>query len=90
MFYVFRDLQKQCINKYNSEILNVRFADNKYISFAAFKRKWFERFAKEREIVKNVVLVYAGMLSEPILKVGMLIQLQLLKITTHWVVTMLL
>lgn len=53
MFYVFRDLQKQCINKYNPEILNVRFADNKYISFAAFKRKWFERFAKEREIVKK-------------------------------------
>ena len=53
MFYVFKDLLKKCIQDYDKEILETKFSDEKYISFAVFKKKWSERFGKDRDAVKN-------------------------------------
>lgn len=53
MFYVFKKLVKNCISKYNQEILQSRFSDDMYISFAIFKRKWNQRFGKDRDAIKN-------------------------------------
>lgn len=53
VFYVFKDLLKSCINKHNSDLLSYRFSEQQYISFAVFKRKWMERFSKDRDVLKN-------------------------------------
>ena len=53
MFYVFKNLVKNCIGKYDKEILQKRFSDDMYISFAVFKRMWNQRFGKDRDAIKN-------------------------------------
>ena len=53
MFYVFKTLLKNCIEKYQPEILKSRFSESNYISFAVFKRKWMEKFGKDREALRK-------------------------------------
>lgn len=53
MFFVFEDLVKNCIRKYDVEYLNSHFTTQNYISFAKFNSKWHLKFGNSREANKK-------------------------------------
>ena len=49
VFHVFQQLVRKCIDENVPDVLQRRFASNRYVSFAKYKQAWTQKFGKERK-----------------------------------------
>lgn len=53
IFQTFENIRDACILKHDPSLLHTRFSPDKKISFRQFKSMWYEKYGKDRSMLKN-------------------------------------